>query len=83
MPIKLEKSTEKHLLTSIQRFFSEELEEKIGDLKAMRVLDFCLKEIAPRVYNQAIQDAQSYIQDKTSELGDARYEPESVYWKTK
>lgn len=81
MTIKLEKETEKYLLTSVKRYFEEEMDEKIGDLKAMRFLDFCLREIGPRIYNQAISDARAYILAKTSELGDVRYEAEFDYWK--
>jgi uncharacterized protein (DUF2164 family) len=45
------------------------------------VLEFCLREIGPTIYNQAIADAQTYFQDKVSDLGGARYEPESGFWK--
>ena len=52
--IKLEKDVEDYLLASIKRFFAEDLEEDIGDLKAMRVLEFCQREVGPSIYNQAI-----------------------------
>ena len=81
MPIKLEKDTQKYLVGSIKRFFAEEMGDEIGDLKAMRVLDFCIKEIGPSIYNQAIADAQSYFQEKASDLGGARYEAEFDFWK--
>jgi uncharacterized protein (DUF2164 family) len=57
MTLKLTDDTERHLVESIKRFFDEEMDEPVGDLKALRVLDFCLREIAPSVYNQAIADA--------------------------
>jgi uncharacterized protein (DUF2164 family) len=53
----------------------------IGDLKAMRVLDYCIKEVGPSIYNQAIADPQSYFQDKPSDLGGARHEAEFYFWK--
>ena len=81
MAIKLEKNTEKYLVDSIKRFFATELDDEIGDLKATRVLDFCIKEIGPSIYNQAIADAQAYFQEKTSDLGGERYEPEFHFWK--
>ena len=81
MAIKLDKTTEKYLVDSIKRFFAEELDDAIGDLKATRVLDFCIKEIGPSIYNQAIADAQAYMQEKTSDLGGERYEPEFYFWK--
>jgi uncharacterized protein (DUF2164 family) len=81
MAIELTKDTEKSLIESIKRFFSEELDEDIGDLKALLVLDYFLREIGPSVYNQAIADAQSFFQEKSLDLGAARYEPEFAFWK--
>lgn len=79
--MKLEKETEARLLASIQRFFADELEEDIGDLKALRVLEFCIAEISPAVYNKAIEDAQAYLHEKVSDLSATIYEPEFDYWK--
>ncbi|MFA6001075.1 MAG: DUF2164 domain-containing protein [Thermoleophilia bacterium] len=83
MAIKLEKETEKYLIDSIKRFFMEDMEGEIGDLKAMRVLDFCVREIGPGIYNQAITDAQAYFQEKASDLDGVLYEPESEFWKSR
>ena len=81
MAIKLEKETEKYLVDSIKRFFAEDMDDEIGDLKAKRILDFCTREIGPSIYNQAIADAQAYFQEKASDLGGARYEAEFDFWK--
>jgi uncharacterized protein (DUF2164 family) len=81
MAIKLEPDTEAYLLGSIKRFFVEEMDEDIGDLKAMRVLDFCIAEIAPSAYNQAIADAQTFFAEKVSDLAGVRYEAEFDFWK--
>jgi uncharacterized protein (DUF2164 family) len=81
MPIKLDKETQKYLLSSIKRFFTDEMEEEIGDLKAARVLEFVVNEIGPSIYNQAIADARAYLEEKASELSEARYQPEYDYWK--
>lgn len=81
MAIKLTKDSEKYLLGSIKRFFAETMDDGIGDLKAAQVLDFCVREIGPSIYNQAIADAQAYIADKAADLGGARYEAEFDFWK--
>ena len=83
MSIKLTTDSEKYLIKSIKRFFAENMEYEIGDLKAARVLEFCVKEIGPSIYNQAIADAQTYMQEKVSDLGGSRYEEEFDYWKKK
>ena len=81
MTIKLQKDTEKYLLGSIKRFVEEHMDTEIGDLKASLFLEFCVREIGPSIYNQAIADAQSYLQEKAADLGGARYEAEFDYWK--
>lgn len=81
MAIKLKKETEKLLIDSIKRFYAEEMDDEIGELKAMHLLEFFLRELAPNIYNQAIVDAQKYLQDKAEDLGDAYYEPEFDFWK--
>jgi uncharacterized protein (DUF2164 family) len=80
MPLKLAEQTEKRLLASIKRFFAEELDEQIGDLKAARVLDFFAREMAPSAYNQAIADAQAYFTDCVADLSGVHFEPEFDYW---
>jgi uncharacterized protein (DUF2164 family) len=79
--VKIDKDAELYLLGSIKRFFAEELDTDIGDLKAMRVLDYFVQEIGPSVYNQAIADAQTYFSEKVSDLSGVSYEPEFDFWK--
>jgi len=81
MAITLPPETEKRLYASIKRFFAEKLDDDIGDLKARLVLDYSLREIGPTVYNQAIADAQAWMQGKLADLDGSRFEPELTYWK--
>jgi uncharacterized protein (DUF2164 family) len=81
MAIKLEGGAKVYLLESIKRFFADHMDEPVGDLKAALVLDFCLKEIGPTIYNQAIADAQIYFQERAADLTGTRYEAEFDYWK--
>ena len=81
MAISLKKETREQTIKSIQRYFSENMDDDVGDLKAGLLLDFFLEEIGGCVYNQAIADAQAYFQEKVADLEGARYEPEFGYWK--
>jgi uncharacterized protein (DUF2164 family) len=81
MDIELPREIEKELITSIRRFFEEKMEEEIGELKARLVLDYCIKEIGPTIYNQAIQDSKRYLSDKLADLDGVCYKPELGYWK--
>ena len=81
MPIEISKEAKTRMLASIKRWFVESMEDEIGDLKASLLLDFCLKEIAPTVYNQAVADAQANLQNKVGDLENSCYQPEYAYWK--
>lgn len=82
MAIKLSSEVEKRLLGSIQRYCAENMDEEVGELKARLLLDYCLREIGPSVYNQAILDAQAAMQDKIAEIETVCYESEFSYWKS-
>lgn len=81
MAIEVSKEAKQRFVESIRRYFAEEMDEEIGDLKASLLLDFCLKEVAPTVYNIAIADAQAYLQDKVADVEGSCYEQEFGYWK--
>jgi uncharacterized protein (DUF2164 family) len=80
MPIQLSPDTTKRLQASIKRYVSENLDQDIGDLQANLFLDFCLKEIAPSVYNKAVADAQAYFEARLADLEGVCHEKEFNYW---
>jgi uncharacterized protein (DUF2164 family) len=81
MAIKLSKDVRAALIASTKRYFEENMEEEIGDLKASLLLEFFLQEMGPSIYNQAIADAQACMQDKVADLDGSCHEPELGYWK--
>ena len=80
MAISLSDENTRNAVSSIRRYFAEELEQDIGDLKARGLLDYFLKEIGPVIYSTAIGDAQTYMRDRTADLEGACAEPEFGYW---
>jgi uncharacterized protein (DUF2164 family) len=80
MPIVLSETARKQSLASIKRYFVEELDQDIGDLKAGLLLEFILKEIGPSIYNAAIGDAQTYLRDRIADLEGVCSVPEFAYW---
>lgn len=76
MPIELTKEDQTRLIGAIQAYSQENLDEEMGDLKAALFLEFCLKEIGPAVYNQAVADAQAYLQDRVIELDSVCFAPD-------
>jgi uncharacterized protein (DUF2164 family) len=81
LAIELQPEVKKRVVASIRRYFDENMEEEIGDLKADLLLEFFMREIGPSVYNQAIADAQAYFADKTGDLDGTCHQPEFGYWK--
>jgi uncharacterized protein (DUF2164 family) len=80
MAIKISSETRQRLIASLKRYAAENLDEELGDLKAGLLLDYCLTEIGPAVYNQAIADAQSYFTGRVADLEGVCHEPEFTYW---
>lgn len=82
MTIELDRESRSPLIESIQRYFRENLDDDIGDLKASLLLDFCLIEIGPTIYNKAILDAQAWMQERVGDLDGSCWEPEQSYWQS-
>jgi uncharacterized protein (DUF2164 family) len=83
MPIILSQDALTRLKPSLQRFFAEELETDLGEMKISLVLRYILKEIGPLVYNQAIKDAEQFVAQRVADLEAACYEKEFTYWSEK
>ena len=64
----------------MQRYFEENLSEPIGDLPAGLLLNFILEEIGPAIYNLAIADAQSRMEQRVQDLSGELYADEFQYW---
>jgi uncharacterized protein (DUF2164 family) len=76
MAITLPPDTTKKLIASIKRYAAANLDEEIGDLKAALLLEFCLNEIVPPIYNSAIADAQAYFAGRVADLEGVCHEDE-------
>ena len=79
MRIKLTDDWRDRVHRSIKEYFAETFEDEISDFRADDLLDFVVRELGPPVYNQAIQDAHKFIQDKLIDLEGEFYEPEKPY----
>jgi uncharacterized protein (DUF2164 family) len=80
MTIDLPKQTRAQAIASLQRYFEENMQEPIGDLPAGLLLSFFIEEVGPVIYNQAIVDAQSRMQQRASDLSGELYADEFQYW---
>jgi uncharacterized protein (DUF2164 family) len=81
MPIELPKEAHKEAIASIERYFREYMEEKIGNVAASGLLGFFLEEVGPSIYNKAVADVQERMQMRISELDIEVHEEEFQYWR--
>jgi uncharacterized protein (DUF2164 family) len=81
MGIEISKEARKEAVASIERYFSENMEEKIGNIAAAALLGFFLEEIGPLVYNQAVAEVQERLQARVAELDIELHEDEFQYWR--
>lgn len=79
--IELPKDARQQAVASIERYFLENMEEKIGNVAAGGLLGFFLEEVAPLVYNQAVRDVQERLRARIEEVDLEVHEEEFGYWK--
>lgn len=78
--ITLHEDARKKALASIRRYFRENFDEDVGDLKATLFLDYVLSELGPTIYNSAIADARSYFAERVADLEAVCHYGEFPYW---
>ncbi len=76
MEIKISPSDRKQIQDNLKKYFEENFDEEIGELKTGFLLDFMITEVGPAIYNSAIKEASSYIQTKLLDLEDEFFIPE-------
>ena len=81
MPVELAKEVHKEAVASIERYFQENMEERIGNIAASALLNFFLEEVGPSIYNKAVADVQERLQLRVSELDIEVHEDEFQYWR--
>ena len=77
-PVRVRLSDERRaeLLSAVRAFFLEEFDEDLSAFRAESLLDFFLGAVGPAAYNQGVQDARKFVQEKLDDLEGEVYEPE-------
>ena len=81
MAVELTKEAKKEAIASVERWFQENRDERIGNIAAGALLAFFLEEVGPSVYNRGVADAQERMQMRLSELDIEIHEDEFGYWR--
>lgn len=70
------KDDKEYLVRKIQTYFSDELDQDIGNFDAGFLLDFLSEQLGPYFYNQGLYDAQAVLDNRLESFKDAIYEIE-------
>jgi uncharacterized protein (DUF2164 family) len=81
MAIELTREARSQAVASIERYFAEELDQRIGNIAASALLSYFLEEAGPLVYNQAVVQVQERLQERIQELDIEFNEEEFQYWR--
>jgi len=81
MAIEISAEQRKEAIASIERYFRENMDEKIGNIAAGGLLGYFLEELGPIVYNKAVADVQERLQARVSEVDIEIHADEFAYWR--
>lgn len=81
MAIELPKEAHREAVASIERYFEQNMEERIGNIAAAALLNFFVEEIGPSIYNKAVADVQERLQQRILEIDLEVHEDEFQYWR--
>lgn len=80
MSITISKEAREQAIASIERYFEQNMDDRIGNLAAGALLGFFVEEIGPLIYNQAVSDVQERLLARVQEVDIEVHEDEFQYW---
>ncbi len=81
MTIELSREARDQAVASIERYFEEELDQRIGNIAAGALLSFFVEEIGPLIHNLTVVRLQERLQERVQELDIEFSEDEFQYWR--
>ena len=80
MGVEIPKQARADAVASIERYFQEQLDQRIGNIAASALLGFFLEEVGPLVYNLAVADVQERLLQRVEELDIELHQDAFAYW---
>lgn len=74
--IEFSKDEKEILGKKLQMYFSEELDQDLGQFQAQFLLDFISEELGAYYYNRGLADAQAAMQERMEAIAEVIYELE-------
>ncbi len=77
------KDQKAEIVSSLRRYFSENLDSDLSDMQAGVLLEYFMNEIGPFAYNQGVEDAQKYFLRAAEDLPGTCFQEPLTHWKTR
>lgn len=68
------------MMASLKKYFREEFDLTLSDLRARLLLEYILKEIGPVAYNAGVKDAETQLRRAVEDLTGTCFEAPLTYW---
>lgn len=78
----LSKEQKAEIVSSLRRYFTENLDANLSEMQAGFLLEYFMNEIAPIAYNKGVEDAQKYFLRMTEDLPGTCFQEPMTYWKS-
>lgn len=76
--IKFSKEEKEILVTKIQFYFDQELNQELGQFDAEFLLDFFSDEIGGFFYNRGLYDAQAFVEERVESITEDLFQLEKT-----
>ena len=77
------KDQKAEILSSLRRYFTENIDCDLSEMQAGFLLEYVMNEIGPFAYNQGVEDAQKYFLRLTEDLPSTCFQEPMTHWKTR
>lgn len=67
-PLAIAEIARKQAVASLRTYSAENFDEELSELQASLLLDHVLTDIGPAIYNQAVADARTYVEERAADL---------------
>ncbi|PCJ22849.1 MAG: hypothetical protein COA96_13240 [SAR86 cluster bacterium] len=74
--IRLDDSTKIEVVSKLQKYFMDELQQEIGGFDAEFLLDFFSEQVGPYFYNQGLADALKAFETRIDDINESIYQLE-------
>jgi uncharacterized protein (DUF2164 family) len=76
------KDRKAEIVSSLRRYFAENLDCELSKMQAGFLLEYITNEVGPFAYNQGVEDAQKYFLRMTEDLPGTCFHEPMTFWKT-